>query len=75
MTTFIRGKDGRLSTGPAAATIDLPKARRETLDVIQGNVQFHKDPYAAPVAVVEPEPEPMCFCAYVGGECDVCSGE
>lgn len=47
---------GRMRTEEGVSTViaqaNLERARRECRDVISGNVQFHDDPHAAPVAAV-----------------------
>lgn len=50
MHKVITDKNGRMRTEnvtPPPSAEALEKLRRETLDVIAGNVQFHTDPYAA----------------------------
>jgi hypothetical protein len=67
---------GRMYTVADPTPIDLAKARRECLDVIQGNVQFHTDTLG-PGKPAAPPAEPgkysmVCYCAFVGGICEVC---
>lgn len=67
-------KTGRMETVADPVAIDLPRARRECLDVIQGNVPFHVDTLGPGRPVVTPTPvEPACGCIPgLGYICDEC---
>ncbi len=78
-TKIVTGADGKLRTedcAPPKGPEELRRLRKELRDMLDGNVQFHDDPRAAPRPASEPAPAPTaytCFCAYLGGSCDKCS--
>lgn len=57
MYRIVTGKDGRMQTDdadptaadPTAAAAEVKRMRKELRDMLDGNVQFHEDPRAAPV--------------------------
>lgn len=82
-TKIVTDKDGRMRTedcAPPVSTKDVQRARKELRDMLDGNVQFHDDPRAAPKPAAPagaaggfaPCFAPR-FCAHPGTSCDKCS--
>ena len=80
-TKIVTGADGKMRTedcAPPKGAEELRRLRKELRDMLDGNVQFHDDPRAAPkpavpVGEATEAPQMVCYCAYLGGSCDKCA--
>lgn len=55
----------------AAMLEKVAKTRRELRDMLSGNTQFHTDTLG-PTPAASGSLKSLCFCAYLGGECEHC---